>query len=274
MKRLLIDGDILRYRYGFAAQKAKEMEDGTKVLIVETEDKVYEAIKWGIVRMLRLTGCSEYVVYLSGKDNFRLKIDPEYKANRKDMEKPYHYSNITNYLIECHDAVVVDNYEADDALAIDQTETMVLRGDLPGRADCDINPLCPETVIASVDKDMLQVQGWHFNVVKETLCYVDEIEAAKNFWSQMLQGDRTDNVTGIRGIGPVKAAKLVDGCSGDDDIADLCYRLYRDEFGETEGPIMFDKNWQLLHLLRTKEELEAVRASSPNLAEPFTPTEV
>lgn len=238
--RLLIDGDILRYRYGFAAQKkvSHTGSDGVvtdmQILMVEPEWKVIDALKWGIIRMMNNTKCREYTIYLSGPNNFRFKVDPEYKANRKDMEKPYHYNNITQYLVEVHEAETTDGYEADDALAMAQTE---------------------DTIIASIDKDLNQIPGWHYDIVKENLYYVDERDAEISFLKQLLTGDRTDNVSGIRGIGPVKADKLADGQSSSDEFADLCYRMYRDHFGEENGPVMFDKNWNLLRLLRSKEEL-------------------
>jgi hypothetical protein len=238
MKRLLFDFDIFRYRYGFAAQKTKETDSGEKVIVVEKPQAVADALLWGIRRALNLTGCRDYIGYLSGPNNFRLKIDPEYKANRKDSPKPYHYEFITNYLIECHDAVVTDGIEADDALAIQYLKD-------------------PENqILASIDKDLNQIPGWHWDIVKENLYHVDEIEAARSLYSQMLQGDRTDNITGIRGIGPVKADKLVQGCSSEDEMSDLVFRMYRDEFGEAHAVAMYNKNWALLRMLRSDDEVQ------------------
>lgn len=238
MKTLLIDMDVLRYRYGFAAQKTKEQDDGTKVIIVEKPQAVADALLWGIRRMCNLTKCREYIGYLSGPGNFRLQIDPEYKANRKDSQKPFHYDFITNYLIECHDAIVTEGIEADDALAMQYLK------------DPDNQILC------SIDKDLNQIAGWHFDLVKEILYYVDEVEATRALYSQMLQGDRTDNITGIRGIGPVKADKLVQGCNSEDELSDLCFRMYREHFGEERSVEMYNKNWTLLRMLRTEDEVQ------------------
>lgn len=226
-KKLLIDYDILKYRYGFAAQK--KLEDGT--LEIEPEQKVIDALQYGIRRMLQMSGCDEYVGYLSGPTNFRYDIDPEYKANRKDAEKPFHYENIHNYLVEVHGAIVTDGDEADDAIARHYESA-------------------PEGtyIIASVDKDFKQISGLHYDIVKETLTYVDPFSAAFHFWCQMLTGDRVDNVKGIPKIGPVRAKKALEHCKDEDEMADAVARIYRDTYGEEGWLRAFDKNYALLKL--------------------------
>ncbi len=66
-----------------------------------------------------------------------------------------------------------------------------------------------EYCIIGVDKDLLQIEGWHFNFLNNTFEYVDEVEAAKFVYWQMLVGDQTDSIGGIKGIGKVKADKLL-----------------------------------------------------------------
>jgi DNA polymerase-1 len=83
-------------------------------------------------------------------------------------------------------------YEADDLMAMTQG---------------------PNSVICSVDKDLLQVPGFHFNFVKNTFSYVEEIEGWRIFDTQVLTGDDSYGIVGLYGIGPAKAKKILAGLS-------------------------------------------------------------
>jgi len=48
-----------------------------------------------------------------------------------------------------------------------------------------------------VDKDLLQVPGWHYNYERRQLQYITELQASQNFYTQVLIGDSVDNVDGI-----------------------------------------------------------------------------
>jgi len=81
--------------------------------------------------------------------------------------------------------------EADDLLAIWNTEK-------PG-------------IIVSIDKDLLQVPGLHFNTRNKEYTNVTEDEGSLLLHTQVLMGDSVDNITGLKGIGKVKAAKVMEG---------------------------------------------------------------
>jgi DNA polymerase-1 len=94
--------------------------------------------------------------------------------------------------------LMVPRLEADDIMGIAQT-----------------NGKTPNTVIVSVDKDMRQVPGWHLNPHKEDFpVFVTEAEADYYFHMQWLTGDQTDGYGGIKGIGPVKARKILGPAGG------------------------------------------------------------
>ena len=61
------------------------------------------------------------------KPNFRLGIakKKEYKATRK-AEKPFHFNNITSYLLSRAGTVVAEGMEADDLLSIYQNQKLHL----------------------------------------------------------------------------------------------------------------------------------------------------
>lgn len=239
MKTLLIDSDLLRYRYGFAAQETVKpvLETDDPVIIADKPHEVIAAVGAGIKRMVRETECDNYICVLSGSNNFRLDIDPEYKANRKDSVKPFHYDTITDYLVYMHDAVVTDGIEADDWLAINYLKD-------------------PENqIIATIDKDLNQIEGWHYNFVKQILFYQSEWDGLLSLYSSMLIGDTADNIKGVKGIGPVKAEKLLANLTSEDELAHAVYMEYQGAFGEENAQAMYDKNMRLLRLLRTEDEI-------------------
>ena len=180
----IIDADILVYRFGFATNNDSE-DVAIRTIAHFLEDLV----------MIDLPHCQRWSLHLTGKGNFRdeIAVTAPYKGNRKGAEKPKHYKLIRDYLVYSWDAVIWEGMEADDAIAIEATE---LKGD---------------GVIVSLDKDLDQVVGWHYNFVKDNLYYVDQETANFNFYKQFLTGDAVDNIKGVHGIGPKKAEKLLEG---------------------------------------------------------------
>lgn len=182
----LIDGDILVYRVGFSTN--------------EPDEEKFAVSRMGnfVDRLIRLEGIETYEGYLTGKNNYRSEIATEqaYKGNRKDARKPVHYDSLREYLVSKWGFTVIDGQEADDAMGIKAY-------DLPEDSSC----------IMTIDKDLDMIRGWHYNFVKEDLYYVTEKEAIKNFYIQILTGDRVDNIPGLKGVGPVKAKKILENCT-------------------------------------------------------------
>jgi DNA polymerase-1 len=137
-------------------------------------------------------------MFLTGKNNYRNEINEEYKGNRKDFVKPKWFSEIDNLLLDKFKAVKVENREADDALGITATHWKKI----------GLHP-----IICSLDKDLKQIAGTHWNFTKLELVEISEDEGNKYLWSQSLTGDMTDNIIGLKGIGPKKANKIL----GDSD---------------------------------------------------------
>tara|TARA_R110000868_G_scaffold6738_1_gene37687 strand:- start:423 stop:1136 length:714 start_codon:yes stop_codon:yes gene_type:complete len=196
MTTALIDADIVAYRCAASAEKEE-----ASIAMMRTDLLMQEIIS--------ATGSTGYKAYLSGygEDNFRRKVDPQYKANRVDVVKPIHLAACQEFLVTHWKAETVRGYEADDAMGMSQTA---------------------ETVICSIDKDMLQVPGYHYNFVKKEFKQVTEDEGLKAFYTQTLVGDRADNVFGVAGIGPVKAAKLLDSLLPQ-EYYKACLTLYLDD---------------------------------------------
>jgi len=133
-------------------------------------------------------------VLLSGPGNFRDDIATVrgYKANRKEAHKPHWYQQIRNYLTEQWDAEVISGREADDECSI-----LTYQGD-------------GNTIICTIDKDLDQVPGWHYDYVKKIFYHTEEDEGHALFYKQVLSGDSTDNIPGCYQVGAVGAANIID----------------------------------------------------------------
>lgn len=129
-------------------------------------------------RILDETIASGYRAFLSGSENFRYSIDPTYKANRVDVPRPIYLQPIREHLVTQWNAEISDGIEADDSLGIAQTT---------------------ETIICSLDKDLLTIPGEHYNWVKQEFKYIDAHQGWVNFYTQLVLGDRSDNVKGYDG---------------------------------------------------------------------------
>jgi 5'-3' exonuclease len=225
----LIDGDVVVYRCGFASQKQTEAQNCMNTEVVMRD-------------ILKAVQATSYRVYLSDslENNFRYKIDPQYKANRKDMERPVHYGAIRQYLMNEYQATITPGQEADDALGIEQTRINAYLDDPEFGGD--------PTVICSIDKDLLQIPGYHYNLSSGSRTTVTPLEGIRHFYKQLLIGDRVDNIEGVRGIGPVKAGQMLDGVDREDQMFEKVRILYSDD----ERLL---KNGQLLWVRRTEGEV-------------------
>lgn len=195
MTTALIDADIVAYR---CAATVPEYDD------VEIAFYRIDVI---MTQILEATNSKEYIAYLTGKENFRKKINPEYKANRKDTVPPVYLQDCKKYLETNWHAKTESIYEADDLLGINQTS---------------------DTVICSIDKDLLMIPGEHYNWVRLESQTVSKQDGLRHFYKQMLIGDRSDNITGVAGIGPVKANKLIDPLDNEQDMFELVFSKYED----------------------------------------------
>lgn len=144
---------------------------------------------WGVDR-----GDIQTEVYLSGPDNFRVDLATITKYKDRKAPTPHHYQVVRNYIQEQWNAKVVHGIEADDQCSI---RCHQLRADgIP-------------YILATIDKDLDQVPGWHHNYSKNALYEVSEGEAEYFFWKQCLTGDATDSIQGLVKVGDITADELL-----------------------------------------------------------------
>jgi hypothetical protein len=65
------------------------------------------------------------------------------------------------------------------------------------------------TLIATIDKDLLMVPGLHYNTKTREPFYQSYQDAVLAFYRQLLTGDGTDNIQGLWKVGEAKANKLL-----------------------------------------------------------------
>lgn len=212
MSIALIDADSLIYRSGFTFEDKTtwneiELELGTStvpdtsvtsdiLLAKNAIDAIIDNIKFK-------TGCDEVELWVSGSDNFRYNVMSDYKHNRTMSRKPLEYDNLYKYLLTKYGAKVAIGYEADDMVVYLKTT----------------HPL--QYVLCAIDKDVLyQTEGNHYNYNKDEFISVSKEEAIRFFWFQVLTGDTTDGYSGCKGIGKVKANRILD------EVEEESLRLY------------------------------------------------
>jgi len=191
-KTFAVDADIIAYR---------------SASVTQDKDELIEILDNTLGNISSVTSVKHMRLYLSGENNFRhdaAKTKP-YKGNRKQLL----LRKAKQYLQLEYGAIVVDGYEADDAIASDMKQN--------GAIHCGI------------DKDILQVAGTHYNFVKEAYVEVSEEQAKYNLYHQLITGDSTDNIGGLPNYGEVKANEMLQG-NPDPELA--CKMAYMEVIGD------------------------------------------
>lgn len=189
MTTALLDADIIAYRA--AAKVQDDFGDGkvsdSRVAIREAE---FLIMKWTqYIKPNNVILCFS----CSSKTYFRHDIYPEYKEQRKEIERPQQLKAVIEHLKSTHKYLEIPGLEADDILGIYGTGTMLA------------NP-----IVVSIDKDMQTLPVKMFNPDKMRRAVRINAGAANMLiFRQALTGDTSDNYKGIPGVGPAKAEKIL-----------------------------------------------------------------
>lgn len=226
MAHAIVDADIICYRISFACKD--ETEKHAKYSL---DNYLNDILTSGVDTTYPDCFVDSWKLYLTGKNNFRVALATTavYKGNRT-APKPEHLPALRQHMVKEWDAEVVDGQEADDKVAIEATR------------------LGDNGIIVTLDKDINQVSGWHYNFVKKEGYYITPQEGLVNFYRQILTGDSSDNIIGIKGVGPIKAAKMLEECEDASSMYQRCVEAYE---GNEERVI---ENARLLWLRRYEDE--------------------
>jgi len=216
----IIDADSLCYAVGFSSNDVEE-----KIALSRLEQTMTD--------LCMDLDCEDYKGFLTGKGNFRndIAVTVPYKGQRVS-DKPTHLTALRQHLVSSWGFTVVDGIEADDAVGI---AAYALAED--------------ESIMVHIDKDLNQFRGWHYNYRKKDKYYVSEFEGLKSFYTQMLTGDRIDNIVGIKGIGPVKAKRILEECTNENELYQAVLKAYE---GDQQRVL---ENGQLLWLQREANQV-------------------
>lgn len=201
MKRtLLIDGDILVYRWAFGAETAIDWGDGIWTLHADATEAA-AMLDNNVAKLMTLLDADSVVFTLTGTKNYRKQLWPSYKANRKEQRKPLCMPALREHIAATYAVSQSDGLEADDILGI--------MGTAPNKGDVT-------RIIVSDDKDLLQIPGWHYRPCKsdDGVFAVSPEEGERLHYLQTLAGDPTDNYPGCPGVG-LKVARRILDAAGD-----------------------------------------------------------
>lgn len=235
-KVALIDAD--RYKHLAVYRAFQQIEDGTphsKKMIEEiVDDYLYNDI-------FSKFDAKAFVFCFSApsKQVFRNWVTQEkqYKGTRGKGADLYDYPQkwddmayVYEYILNNHSTLIYSDLEADDLLSMLQHPT--------------------HTFIFSHDKDLKQVVGFHYDMQQQLLMYTDEKEGFELLITQILTGDTTDNIPGLKGFGPKALEKFREEVFhySDAEMVTAAIGKYTEKYGMLHGMDMFSEMWQLVSM--------------------------
>jgi hypothetical protein len=275
--KALIDADILVYEIANCGQYT-DPESGE--LIVREFDYVASLLDDKIREIESLVWATEpSVLYLTGdrklvksvnkklkhqgeeevefKPNFRFETakKKEYKGQRI-QQKPFHYANIREYMLANYECVISYGVEADDMICVE----LIRNGD-------QLSVIC-----CSRDKDLRMVPGMHFGwecgrqpqFGPQRVDFLGELRLSKDrkvvkgegikfFYSQLITGDSTDNIPGLRGGGPVLAFESLADLGSEELLFERVAGLYEAKYGG-DWRVEMQEQIDLLWMIRELDE--------------------
>lgn len=194
----VIDADTLLYAEALKA----EVKMGEGYLPLLPIERVEGEVVKRLDEYVAATKADDAILAITSKRNFRKELLSTYKANRMAAHKPIMLESLRQMISEEEPFPVyhIDGLEADDVCGI-------AAGQLQEKGR--------DTVIISSDKDLRQIPGKLWNPRKRKDGSFNPIETITRAQGdeahlyQTLIGDPVDNYTGLPGMGPIKAARLL-----------------------------------------------------------------
>ena len=192
---LLIDADIIAFKYASTNQQTIQWGDVDTITTTPLEE-VYRQLDACLKGYLEVTKATDLIICLTDDEsNWRTKVLPSYKGNRKEAVRPTLLKDLKNYLAETYPSYRKPTLEADDIMGILSTHPKLVSG---------------KKIIVSEDKDMKTIPGWLWNPAKDSEPWLVTPQVA-NYWHylQTLIGDTTDGYKGCPGVGKETADELL-----------------------------------------------------------------
>jgi 5'-3' exonuclease len=257
---ILIDADTFPY---LESKLESSGETDLSTYLNNTDDRINNIFKE--VEKEYPDSIINYLGFLSER-SFRHKYT-SYKANRKGMKKPLFFYEMINHLKTNWGFFSEPLLEADDSCLIYQKY---------------YKDKYDTVIIASVDKDLRQIEGIFFDFKWKRWFNVTEEVAEYNINIQLLMGDAVDGIAGIKGCGE-KAAKWLLANNSNFTISDIL-NAYIDGFtwitengknktvkGKEQliGINEFTKTFNQIYMLRTIEEVKIITKEEITIKDPM-----
>ncbi len=196
-----------------------------------------------ITDLLNKTECESYIGFFGGSSTYRKRIYPEYKANRKDLEPLKNLLEMKSYLVDRWNFEWLNSdvelmhkdkniYETDDYVASFFKQT-------------------PDSFIVSPDKDLLNLEGYHYNPKKNEWITTSSWFATEYFWKSMVIGDSADNIFGLKGKANAFVNKLFEGHT---NYPERVLTAYIGHYSDTD--LAVEKYYQTYKCLKIKDDLD------------------
>lgn len=216
--------------------------DGDSLLYYEMDKSTLEEAITGLDQrlnhMLDQCNTSRYAGFLTKGKCFRYEVDTNYKGNRKKRtNRPIIFPALQEHMIQNWGFTFTPELEADDLVSYYSFN------------------MSNKTIICSPDKDVLQqCPGMHYNYRTAEFMHTSPDEALKFLWVQVLMGDSTDNIQGLKGVG----IKTADNWLKDrtKDFEGFALKKYVEHYGMTEGIYKFQQGFRLVYLLKTDADIK------------------
>jgi 5'-3' exonuclease len=233
--------------------------DGSPFLYIHGGNEFYErSLRSHIEGILLNLRTHHYLGFIDGRGNFRKEVAQvkAYKGNRTEMKKsiydtfPY-IDDVRETLVEDYGFVHVNGIEADDIVGIlaqRLNKYPRIWGIVPTGEDtheivemeCTTYPC----VIVSIDKDLLQLNCFHYDMKKHTFVMSNDTNSFiglnkkrnkligtgyKFFYAQILVGDVVDNIPGLERCGAVRAYKILKDCNSREECQAAVIKAFEDK---------------------------------------------
>ena len=237
--KLLLDSDMLLFRAVAASCTECELDDDIHVAWgdgVAARDIYWDSV-YDLCERSGVGEVSDAIHCFTSRSQFRRDLFPEYKSQRK-QPKPMGYKSLLQEIMAgTKDAFRLDLIEADDLIGI-------FAGIYKDEG----------YVVASGDKDLRQIPGHHIWIDKE-LAHINDEEAQRHFYSQILTGDSTDGIPGCPSIGPKTAEPIIEALDITDPLEcwETIVSVYRKKGKVAEPREFATTQARLVRILREGE---------------------
>ena len=203
-RNLLLDGDIVIYEVLLACETAWDWGNDVWTLHCDMREATQRFDCWIADIKEKLDATNVYVAY-TDRANWRKDVLPTYKSNRKSKRKPLGFPVLKEYTRSVYTVCEEPSLEGDDILGI-------LAGMPKSASWLGCRRMTGDRIIVTIDKDLLTIPGLHYNPRKpeEGVIEVSQEEADRLHLTQSLTGDAVDGYSGCPGIGPKRAARILD----------------------------------------------------------------